>query len=159
MGVFRYKCMEFVLSSAPGCFQKIMSLILHVAGIPGVPIYLNNVVVHTPSTMLHNARLQQLFKQFKHHRVTLNAEKSTLGSRRLSSFVSGSPKRASPNHIPQTPSPLSSFLGMATPAAPSSSLGTAGALRWHPGPRASQTCRNPPPPPHSKDEGPICMAQ
>lgn len=98
VGVFRYKHVEFGLLSAPSCFQKIMSLIL--AGIPGVSIYFNNIVVHTPSTMLHNAHLQQLFKQFKHHRVTLNAEKCTLASGRLSSWVSGSPKRASHDHIP-----------------------------------------------------------
>ena len=47
MGVFRFKRMAFGLSSAPSCFQKIMSLIL--AGIQGVSIYLDDVVVHAPS--------------------------------------------------------------------------------------------------------------
>ncbi|KAL2077907.1 hypothetical protein ACEWY4_025592 [Coilia grayii] len=43
MGVFRYKHMPFGLSSAPSCFQKIMSLIL--ADIQGVSIFLDDVLL------------------------------------------------------------------------------------------------------------------
>lgn len=59
VGVFRFKRLAFGLSSAPSCFQKIMSLIL--AGIQGVSIYLDDVVVHAPSTSLHDACLEQVF--------------------------------------------------------------------------------------------------
>lgn len=45
-GVFRYTRMPFGLSSAPSCFQKIMSSIF--AGIPGVSLYLDDIVVHGP---------------------------------------------------------------------------------------------------------------
>ena len=48
VGVFRYKCMAFGLSSASSCFQKIMSLIL--ASIQGVSIDLDDVVVHAHCT-------------------------------------------------------------------------------------------------------------
>ncbi|KAJ8375504.1 hypothetical protein SKAU_G00060840 [Synaphobranchus kaupii] len=78
VGVFRYKHMAFGLSSAPSCFQKIMSLIL--AGIQGVSMYLDDVVVHAPSTALHNARLEQVFQRFRQHNVTLNAEKCVFGA-------------------------------------------------------------------------------
>jgi len=44
VGVFLYTCMPFGLSSTPSCFQKIMVSVL--AGIPGVAIYLDDVVVH-----------------------------------------------------------------------------------------------------------------
>ncbi len=65
VGVFRFKRMAFGLSSAPSCFQKIMSLIL--AGIQGVSIYLDDVVVHAPSAALHDDRLEQVFQRFEQH--------------------------------------------------------------------------------------------
>ncbi len=55
-GVFRYTRMPFGLSSAPSCFQKIMVSVL--AGIPGVAIYLDNVVIHGPTMgpWIHGSR-------------------------------------------------------------------------------------------------------
>lgn len=47
-GVFHYKRMAFGLSLAPSCFQKIMGSIF--AGIPGAPVYLDDIVVHGAST-------------------------------------------------------------------------------------------------------------
>ena len=38
-----------------------MSLIL--AGIQGISIYLDDVVVHAPTTALHDDRLEQVFRQ------------------------------------------------------------------------------------------------
>jgi len=72
VGLFRFKCMSFGLSSAPSCFQKIMSLIL--AGIQGVSIYLEDVVVHAPSTSFHGTRLKQFFQRLEQQEVTLKSE-------------------------------------------------------------------------------------
>ena len=84
-----FKRMAFGLSSAPNCFPRIMSLIL--AGIPGVSIYLDDVVVHASSTALHDTRLEQVFRCFGQHGVTLNSVHAwDLGLRRLSSWASGS---------------------------------------------------------------------
>ncbi|KAJ8365040.1 hypothetical protein SKAU_G00138710 [Synaphobranchus kaupii] len=52
-GVFRYTRMPFGLSSAPSCFQKVMSTIL--AGVPGVAMYLDDIVVHGPDRPTHDA--------------------------------------------------------------------------------------------------------
>ncbi|KAL0148985.1 hypothetical protein M9458_055789 [Cirrhinus mrigala] len=73
-GVFRYTCMPFGLSSAPSCFQKIMVSVL--AGIPGVAIYLDDVVIHGPTPKSHDERLSRVFAALAEHKLTLNAEKS-----------------------------------------------------------------------------------
>lgn len=50
-----YKGMAFGLSSAPICFQKIMTTIL--ASCPGVVIYLDDIVVHWPDVATDDDRL------------------------------------------------------------------------------------------------------
>ncbi|KAG1938438.1 thy-1 membrane glycoprotein [Pimephales promelas] len=77
-GVFRYTRMPFGLSSAPSCFQKIMVSVL--AGIPGVAIYLDDVVIHGPSTASHDERLSRVFAALAEHKLTLNAEKCVFSS-------------------------------------------------------------------------------
>ena len=119
VGLFRFKCMSFGLSSAPSCFQKIMSLIL--AGIQGVSIYLEDVVVHAPSTSFHDTRLKQVFQRLEQHGVTLNSEyrfgvEEILSFRLLKEDIT--PIMSHTEAIislldMQSPSRLSSFLGMA----------------------------------------------
>ncbi|KAJ8375478.1 hypothetical protein SKAU_G00060580 [Synaphobranchus kaupii] len=72
-GVFRYARMPFGLSSAPSCFQKIMSTIF--TGIPGVVIYLDDIVVHGPTPALHDEHLHQVLSVLAKHNLTLNKEK------------------------------------------------------------------------------------
>ena len=72
-GVFRYTRMPFGLSSAPSCFQKVMSTIL--AGVPGTAVYLDDIVVHGPDQATHDARLHRVFEALTKHHLTLNSEK------------------------------------------------------------------------------------
>ncbi len=72
-GVFRYMRMPFGLSSAPSCFQKIMVSVL--AGIPGVAIYLDDVVIHGPTPESHDEHLSRVFAALAKHKLNLNAEK------------------------------------------------------------------------------------
>lgn len=72
-GVFRYKRMAFGLSSAPSCFQKIMASVF--AGIPGVAIYLDDIVVHGATAESHDERLHSVFSAMAKHHLTLNSEK------------------------------------------------------------------------------------
>ena len=44
VGVFQFRRMPFGLSSAPSAFQKMMTSV--VAGIPGVAVYMDDIVVH-----------------------------------------------------------------------------------------------------------------
>lgn len=53
-GMFRYTWMPFGLNSAPSCFQKVMTTIL--AGIPGVTVYLDDIVVSGSAGCLRPSR-------------------------------------------------------------------------------------------------------
>ncbi len=77
-GAFRYTHMPFGLSSAPSCFQKIMVSVL--AGIPGVALYLDDVVIHGPTTESHDERLSRVFAALAKHKLTLNSEKCVLSA-------------------------------------------------------------------------------
>ncbi len=72
-GVFRYTRMPFGLSSAPSCFQKIMVSVL--AGISWVAIYLDDEVIHGPTTESHDERLSRVLAALAKHKLTLNSEK------------------------------------------------------------------------------------
>ncbi|KAG1936342.1 gag-pol fusion protein [Pimephales promelas] len=72
-GVFRYTLMAFGLSSAPSCFQKVMSTIL--AGIPGVAVFLDDIVNHAQHIETHNKHLQRVAQALLQNNLTLNPEK------------------------------------------------------------------------------------
>ncbi|KAJ8014581.1 hypothetical protein DPEC_G00017120 [Dallia pectoralis] len=113
--------MPFGLSSAPSCFQNIMSTIL--ASCPGTVAYLDDIVVHGPDVDTHNARLEQVFESLSRHHVTLNTEKCTF-SAPATDFVKFrvsadgiSPLQSNVAAISAVPNPttasqLASFLGM-----------------------------------------------
>ena len=120
-GVFRYTRMPFGLSSAPSCFQKVMSTIL--AGVPGTAVYLDDIVVHGPDQATHDARLHRVFVALTKHHLTLNGEKclfsvptvdfigfrlSADGIAPLSSNVDAIQRIPEPTSITQ----VASFLGM-----------------------------------------------
>lgn len=121
MGVFRYTRMPFSLSSAPSCFQKIMATIF--AGIPGVVVYLDNIVVHGGTSPLHDDHLSRVLGVLAEHNLTLNEEKyifaapaiEFVGLRLTANGLSQ--LHSNINAVLQLPKPscptqLSSFLGM-----------------------------------------------
>ena len=121
MGVFRYSRMPFGLSSAPSCFQKIMATIF--AGIPGVAIYLDDIVVHGATTALHDERLTRVLNVLASHNLTLNGEKCIFAVPAID-FVGFhltadglSPLHSNVEAVqrlpePSSPAHLASFLGM-----------------------------------------------
>ena len=120
-GVFRYKHMAFGLSSAPSCFQKIMASIF--AGIPGVAIYLDDIVVHGATVESHDERLHRVFSALAKHHLTLNGEKCVFAAPAIE-FVGFRlsadgiyPLHSNTEAIHRVPEPtsatqLASFLGM-----------------------------------------------
>lgn len=121
MGVFRYTRMPFGLSSAPSCFQKVMSTIL--AGIPGVSVFLDDIVVHAPDTETHNNRLQRVAEALLHNNLTLNAAKCSFAAPAIDfvgfnlSAKGIAPLQSNVDAIHKIPEPTSasevaSFLGM-----------------------------------------------
>ncbi|KAM9314785.1 LOW QUALITY PROTEIN: sodium channel and clathrin linker 1-like [Pholidichthys leucotaenia] len=121
MGVFRYTRMPLGLSSAPSCFQKVMAIIL--AGLKGVVVYLDDIVVHGASSEEHDKRLEKVLGAVQEHGVTLNGNKCVLvaetvdfvgfqllgeGLKPLVSNVEAVHHLADPS----SPAEISSFLGM-----------------------------------------------
>lgn len=120
-GVFRYKRMAFGLSSAPSCFQKIMASIF--AGIPGVAIYLDDIVVHGATVEGHDERLHRVFSAMAKHHLTLNGEKCVFAAPAIEfvgfrlSAGGTYPLHSNTEAIHRVPEPTSasqvaSFLGM-----------------------------------------------
>jgi len=64
--------MPFGLSAAPS-FQKVISTIF--ASIPGVAVFLDDIVVHTPDIESHNKRLQRVAQALLENNLTLNKGK------------------------------------------------------------------------------------
>lgn len=121
MGVFQYTYMPFGLSSAPSCFQKIMATIF--AGIPGVVMYLDDIVVHGETSASHYECLSKVLDTLTHHSLTLNGEKCIFAASAIE-FVGFrltsdglSPLHSNVEAVlrlpePSCPAQLSSFLGM-----------------------------------------------
>ena len=75
-GVFRYKRICFGLASAPLAFQAIMKDALD--GIPGVLVYLDDILVVGSSRSQHDRRLCEVLSRIRDVGMTLN-EKCVIG--------------------------------------------------------------------------------
>ena len=80
-GLYRFRRVNFGLASAGPCFQRVMSSMLE--GIPGVEVYLDDVLVHADSQETHDARLEEVLDRFEAHRVRVNWPKSITSRREL----------------------------------------------------------------------------
>ena len=58
-GLFQYNRLPFGIASAPGIFQRVMDSLLQ--GIPGVIVYLDNILVTGPSDYEHLESLKEVF--------------------------------------------------------------------------------------------------
>ena len=74
---WRYKRCCFGLKSLPQCFQKLMETVLH--GIPGVQVYLDDVVVAAATRKEHDERIDIVMKKLRDGHITLNRDKCLLG--------------------------------------------------------------------------------
>ena len=80
-GLWRYTRCCFGLSSIPAAFQKVMDKIL--SGLPGVQVYLDDIIVFGESQNQHDIHLQQVMARLEEHQVTLNREKCTFSATSL----------------------------------------------------------------------------
>ncbi|XP_062541427.1 uncharacterized protein K02A2.6-like [Armigeres subalbatus] len=72
-GLFRYKRLMFGISSAPEAFQKVMDTLI--AGLEGVIVYLDDVMVWGRTQEEHDIRLAKLLDRLKEYNVLLNKDK------------------------------------------------------------------------------------
>lgn len=119
----RYKRLMFGICSAPELFQKVMESI--VAGLEGVVIYLDDVLVTGRNQTEHDIRLKALLSCVQHHGILLNEKKcvynvsqiefvghvlSSSGIRPTESRIAAIERFREPRNI----SELRSFLGLVT---------------------------------------------
>ena len=69
-GLFRYKRVCFGLASAPSCFQRMMSSILH--GIPGVTCFIDDIVVYGKTRQDHDTNLRMVLQKLNDVGMKLN---------------------------------------------------------------------------------------
>lgn len=72
-GLFRYHRLPFGVSSAPSIFQRIMETLLQ--GIPGVCVYLDDILVTGQTTEEHLAHLNEVLRRLKEAGMKLKKEK------------------------------------------------------------------------------------
>ena len=97
---WRYKRCCFGLKSLPQCFQRLVETVLQ--GIPGVQVYLDDVLVTGATRQEHDERFDIVMKRLKDVNITLNSDKCLLGVESLEFLgfiVSGSGIRVSPDRV------------------------------------------------------------
>lgn len=72
-GLFSYRVMSFGLRNAPASFQRLMNRV--VAGLDGVTVYLDDVVLVSDTWSSHLKRLRLLFDRLAQARLTVNLAK------------------------------------------------------------------------------------
>ena len=76
-GLFKVKRLAFGISSAPGLFQRVMETILQ--GLPGVVIYLDDILVVGSTKKEHDERLRMVLARLQAAGLRLKAEKCMIG--------------------------------------------------------------------------------
>lgn len=76
-GLFRVKRLPFGINAAPGLFQKFMEMLL--VGIPGVKIYLDDVMIRAKNKKEHDDRLLCVLERLERAGLTVKKEKCEIG--------------------------------------------------------------------------------
>jgi Reverse transcriptase (RNA-dependent DNA polymerase) len=121
-GTFEYLRMPFGLRNAGQTFQRLMDSVL--AGLPYCFVYIDDVLVASPSPELHVQHLEEVLSRLQQQGLVLNVEKCQFGVAELDYLghrVSASGIRPTPDSVrvinefprPHTTTQLQTFLGMA----------------------------------------------
>lgn len=80
-GLMRFKRLMFGINCAPEIFQRVMTEML--AGIEGIIVYIDDVVVSGRDRKEHDARLQEVLAVLEDNNAMLNKEKCMFGVKKL----------------------------------------------------------------------------
>ena len=122
-GLFRYTCLPFGVASAPGIFQRVMEGLLK--GVPGVVIYLDDILVTGKTKEEHMAALGEVLRRIESAGLRLRRDKCTffspavtyLGYRIDREGLHPVPEKVAAIHNAREPkcvTELKSFLGLLT---------------------------------------------
>jgi transposase InsO family protein len=82
-GQFRFTVMPFGLTAAPSTFQRLMDLVLVGLAYESVMVYLDDIVVFSPTFESHIQRLQQVFERLRQAGLKLKGSKCSLFQRQV----------------------------------------------------------------------------
>ncbi|XP_055543013.1 uncharacterized protein K02A2.6-like [Wyeomyia smithii] len=80
-GLMRFKRLMFGINCAPEIFQRVMCEML--AGVEGVIVYINDIVVAGKTKREHDARLDEVLSILRDNNATLNKDKCIIGVEQL----------------------------------------------------------------------------
>ena len=80
-GRYAFNKLPFGISSAPEHFQRKMSALL--SDIEGVEVHIDDILVHGPTTEVHDQRLHQVLKRLQQENLTLNLPKCKFHQSRI----------------------------------------------------------------------------
>ena len=72
-GHYQYKRLPMGLKNSPATFQRLMDILL--AGVPGVYIYIDDILILAKSIEEHEQICRKLFERFRQARLTLEPRK------------------------------------------------------------------------------------
>ena len=73
LGLFKFTRLPYGVSTGPGSFhRKIRALLL---GIPGVAVYIDDIIITTPDKKMHLERLRQVLRKLNDTGLKLNFTK------------------------------------------------------------------------------------
>ena len=81
IGLFRFKRLPFGIACAPEVFQRVLSDML--SGIPGVHVYVDDILVAGEDMKQHDQRLEQVMKRLQDCRLKLNEAKCKLRQKQV----------------------------------------------------------------------------
>ena len=108
-GLFEFIRMPFGLKNAAQAFQRLMDGVLR--GLPMVFVYLDDILVASPSLQLHAQHLRQVLSRLRDAGLSINPDKCVLGS----SEVKFLGHKVSPQGIIPLPDKVEAIVAMPKP--------------------------------------------
>lgn len=82
-GHYKFKVMSYVLTSAPATFQGMMNTILGPYLRQGVLVFIDDILVYSPTMENHVTQLQQVLEIPKRHKLKIEQSKCAFAQRQL----------------------------------------------------------------------------
>ena len=76
-GLFKYNCLSFGISAAPGMFQRAMEELLR--DVPGISLYLDDILITGADEAEHNDRVRQVMSRLQSAELKLSIKKCSFG--------------------------------------------------------------------------------
>ena len=76
-GLFHFRVLPFGLTNAPGCFSRLMRIVLK--DLPNVSCYLDDILIHSPDWTSHLATIEKVLDRLRRHGLHAKPTKCLFG--------------------------------------------------------------------------------